>query len=164
MPARTPAQIITDAVNAAHRQGITVSTDPRMGVRCPSSAAPRWERHPSAEAVSPLGAVLLAEQPPIELADEALCHVLGSKMLFHLGIEDGCGGAVMSANLTRGLDAQLYRDGWKLGEQLRVLISTVVCEPHRMRHLRGERCPMCAAGVPVPRPDEPTLRIVEPEA
>lgn len=165
---RTPdaaARLITDAINAAHLLGIAVTTDPRLGVKCPSTEKPRWERDPATPAVSPLGAVLLHLQPPIPLADDALIHVLGSKMLFHLGIEDGCGGAPVSTNLTRGPDGQLYRDGWMLGKVVRTFLATEVCEPHRTRYARGERCPKCRAGVPVERPEgDVTLRIVmDPE-
>lgn len=157
----TAAEILTDAINAAHLLGITVSTDTRLGVRCPSTEAPRWERDPRCEAVSCLGAVLLHAQPRIPLADDALIHVFGSKMLYHLGIEEGCAGYDQSENLTRGLDAQLYRDGWVLGKVVRTFLATSVCEPHRIRFPRGGRCGHCAAGVPIPRSDdEITLTIV----
>jgi hypothetical protein len=148
---RSPAQVLTQAINRAHAAGIPITTSRRLGVTCSSSAAPHWERDGSGDAISPLAAVLLAEQTPLSHADPALCHVFGSAMTYHLGIEDGVEGLDPSENLQRGPDAQLYRDGWRLGVQVRLLLSTERCDGHNVRHPRAEQCPMCAAGIPVPR-------------
>ncbi len=146
------ARILTDSVNAAHATGLTVTTDADLGVVCLSSASPTWAPDPHAYAVSVLGAVLLAHQPPIVGVDQALAHVFGSRPEFVQGIEDG-----VSGKAAPEVADALYGDWYFLGVQLRTLVATVPCALHAVRFPRGQRCPRCAAGVPVARPyDEPT--------
>ena len=115
----TAAQILTDSVNAAIAVGLTISLDSDMlGVVCTSSEAPLWEIDPMAKEISPLGAVLLATQPPLVDEDRALAHVFGSRPEFHEGIEDGACGR---RNLAR--DDRLYTEGHLLGVQVRELIQ-----------------------------------------
>ncbi len=113
------AQLLTDAVNAALNAGIAVSTDSDMlGVVCTSSESPLWELDPLAKEIAPLGAVLLATQPPLADEDRALSHVFQSRPEFHEGIEDGAAGR---RNLAH--DDQLYTAGHLLGVQIRELIQ-----------------------------------------
>lgn len=161
---RSPAEILTRACNAAHAAGIPIHTDQRSGVIRMDHELPRWQRSPLADACSPLGCVLLAEQPDRGLYDEALCHVFGETMLFHLGLEDAIAGADPSENLMRGANKLSYVAGYRVGVQVRLLLCTERCDGHNVRHPRSEFCPMCAAGVPVPRlrADEVTLPIALP--
>jgi len=113
------AQILTDSVNAAITAGYVVSIESDMlGVVCTSSEAPLWEVDPMAKEISPLGAVLLATQPPIVDEDVALSHVFGTRPEFHEGIEDGAAGR---RNLAH--DDRLYCEGHVLGVHVRELIQ-----------------------------------------
>lgn len=113
------AQILTDAVNAAIATGLVVSTESdALGVVCNSTADPLWELDPMAHELSPLGAVLLAMQPPLADDDRALAHVFGARPEFHEGIEDGASGR---RNISH--DDRLYSDGHLLGVQIRELIQ-----------------------------------------
>lgn len=140
------AQILTDALNAAHARGLTVSTDSDLGVICTSTAQPKWEPAAFAPAVSVLGCVLLAHQPPIADVDAALTHVFGTRPEFHKGIEEGVAGKPAPETAD-----QLFAEGYFLGVQMRTLVWTVPCGTHMVRFPRGGLCPQCAAGVPVPR-------------
>jgi hypothetical protein len=148
------AQILTDSLNAAHAAGLTVSTAPDLGVICTSTAHPKWEPEAFAPAVSVLGAVLLARQPPIVDVDEALAYVFGHRPEFAEGIEDGVGGKPAPETADR-----LFCEGYFLGVQMRTLVATVPCALHLTRYPRGGKCPDCAAGVPVERPAETTERM-----
>lgn len=140
------ARILTDAINAAHAAGLTVSTAADIGVICLSSAGPAWAPDPRATAVSVLGCVLLAHQPPIVEIDHALAHVFGTRPEFAEGVEDRVSGKAAGESGDR-----LYGDGYFVGVQLRSLVSTVPCGAHLVRYPRGERCPKCQAAVPIER-------------
>jgi hypothetical protein len=153
IPVSGAARILTDALNQAHARGLTVSTDADLGVIATSTHRPGWEVDPRARAVSVLGCVLLAHQPPIVDVDHALAYVFGTRPEFAEGIEEGCAGKPAPDTADR-----LFCDGYVLGVQMRVLVWTVPCAVHLTRFRRGERCPQCADGVPVPRPAAETTR------
>lgn len=154
------ARILTDALNAAHARGLTVSTDADIGVVASSTQQPAWEVDPRVSAVSILGCVLLAHQPPIADIQKALTHVFEEPAEFCEGIEHGASGKPAPENAGR-----LYADGYFLGIQMRTLVWTVPCETHLSRYPRGQKCPMCAAGVPAQRPGrERTQPIDTPRA
>lgn len=133
-------RLLTDAINAAHAAGLTVTTAAELGVVCASTAKPRWEVDPLNQKLSPLGALLAARQPPIPRADKALTHLLEVGPGWVEGFELGCAGARPHSQSKR-LDQLLFSDGFKMGVEFRSLL-------HRR------------AGVPVERPaDETTDRI-----
>jgi len=149
IPVVTPtgaARILTDAVNAAHTRGLTVTTAADLGVIATSTQRPAWELDPRASAVSVLGAVLLAHQPPVVDVDHALAYVFRTRPEFCEGIEDGVSGNHGGAE---SVD-QLFREGWFIGVQMRTLVTTIPCGKHLTRYPQGETCPRCA-GVPVAR-------------
>ncbi len=139
----SPLRLIAEAIKTATAAGHVVTAEATLGLVCNSTSMPRWEHDPRAAAISPLGALLLAHQPPIPLADEALAHLLGTSMIYVLGLDDGCVGATPSSTIARGPAARLYADGYTIGTELRALLH---------RKYRD--------GVPIARPaDETTDRI-----
>lgn len=147
VPSAGAARILTDALNQAHARGLTVSTEADLGVVATSTQQPAWEPDPRSAAISVLGCVLLAHQPPIADADAALSYIFGgTRPEFHEGIEAGVSGEPAPETADR-----LYADGYFIGVQMRVLVWTVPCGTHMVRFPRGERCPRCAEGVPVER-------------
>jgi len=157
IPPTGAARILTDAVNAAHARGLTVTTARDLGVVCPSIVDPSWEIDPRASAVSVLGAVLLDRQPPIVDIDHALAYVFGTRPEFHEGIEWGAAGKPAPETADR-----LFADGYFLGVQMRTLVATVPCGVHLTRYLRGERCPRCV-GAPVESSPTETTRPLDLE-
>lgn len=134
-----PVDLIRESVNAAAQLGITVSTIPDLGVHCTSQHPPCWEREGRADCVSPLGAVLIARQPPIPSADDALAHVLGVSVLWVIGFDDGCAKQAPSTAFANGPARLLYAQGFEAGTTFRAVM-------HRR------------AGVPVERPDDAPTR------
>lgn len=124
-PARAPVPIrrmIADAINAAIAAGHTVTTAAELGAVCVSTLAPRWEVDPRARALSPLGCLLLAHQPPVPRADKALTHLLEVGPGWVDGFELGCAG-VRDTTQTKRLDQRLFADGFKLGVEFRALLQ-----------------------------------------
>lgn len=141
------ARILTDAVNAAHTRGLTVSTEADIGVVATSTHKPAWEVDQRAKTISVLGAVLLEHQPPLADVDAALSYVFGgTRPEFHEGIEEGVTGKPAPETADR-----LFAEGYFLGVQMRTLVWTVPCPTHLARYPRGQKCPKCAAGVPAER-------------
>jgi hypothetical protein len=117
-----PIRLIAEAVNVALRAGLTVSAVPALGVHCVSTAKPRWEPEARVQVISPLGAVLLARQPPIPDADAALAHALGVGRLYVVGFDDGCAGQSPSVSMSGGTASRLYGDGFVAGAQFRAVM------------------------------------------
>ena len=125
-----PLALIRAAVRAASAAGIPVSTNPDMGVLCPSTHAPSWERDPRAPAISALGAVLIAHQPRIPLADEALAHVLGVEPIWTCGFDDAAEGKDPTASaVIRGPAVRKYADGFRAGAEFRALHAAPTASP-----------------------------------
>lgn len=127
-----PTDIIRSAVNAATGCGLTVSTVPHLGVHCTSTHAPRWEIEARVEVISPLGAVLLAEQPRIPDADRALADALGVNTIWVIGFDHAQAGEKKSEAYVRGQAAELYAQGYAAGEKFRT-------EMHRRQGVPLER-------------------------
>lgn len=150
---RTPIQIITDAVNAVDKIGVRLTTDRSPGVICTSTLDPTWERDPRARAVSPLGAVLLIEQPKEVELDPALAEALGVSVMWHLGFEFGCAGEELDPRLNKPPAARLAGEGFIAGVEMRGLLQrardrrraplTSRCEKHGVWHPAKEPCPVC---------------------
>lgn len=151
---RPPIQIITDAVNAVLRIGVTVTTDRSPGVICTSTVDPTWERDPRARAVSPLGAVLLIEQPKVAELDPALAEALGVSVIWHLGFEFGCARERLDPRLKKPPAARLAGEGYLAGLEMRALLHSALrrrhrgdltscCEKHGVWHPTKEPCPVC---------------------
>lgn len=120
---RPPVRIVVDAVNEAHALGVPISADTEyVGVVLTSTLVPGWERDPRAGAVSPLGAVLLIEQPAIADLDKALERALGTHRAWHLGFEHGIAGREVSRVLNDSPRVQLAGEGHMAGVQLRTLL------------------------------------------
>lgn len=128
-----PVDLIRQAVNAADRMGITVSTVQSLGVHCTSTHAPRWERDGRTDCVSPLGAVLLVMQPPVPDIDAAIAHALGVSTLWCIGFDDGQAKQPPSNAFAAGPARRLYAEGFEAGTTFRAVM-------HRRQ------------GVPVERP------------
>jgi hypothetical protein len=120
-----PARIVTDAILAAVDKHLKVSSNPDLGVHCTSTYAPGWEVDPRASAISPLGAVLLARQPEINEPIAALVHALGVGFMWQEGFDHGCAADALNENHLAGLDRDLYRDGYKVGAEARVLLNRI---------------------------------------
>lgn len=124
-PIRTSAlanptvDLIRKCVNAASATGLTVSAVAELGVHCTSTHAPRWEVEPRADVISPLGAVLLAEQPQIADADAALAHVLGANRIWIMGFDEGQSGQKSDLLVEAGPAARLYGQGYAAGVEFR---------------------------------------------
>lgn len=120
-----PAQIVTHAVLDAVDRHLTVSSKPDLGVHCTSTHAPAWELSPRAEAISPLGAVLLSKQPQVSEPVAALAHVLGVGWMWQQGFDHGCAAEPLNKNHIIGLDRALYADGYAVGAEVRVLLNRI---------------------------------------
>lgn len=120
--ANPTVEIIRKAVNAAHAAGLTVSTVADLGVSCTSTYAPTWVVSERVDVISPLGAVLLAEQPPIADADAALAHVLGANRIWVMGFDEGQSGQKSDLLVEAGPAARLYGQGFAAGVEFRAVM------------------------------------------
>ena len=120
---RSPAEIITDAVNVALTRNLPVAAIRDPGVVLASTHVPSWERDPRATEISPLGAVLLIEQPAVADLDRALAYTLDVSIAYHLGFELGCAGEKLSASLEESPAALLAAEGYLVGVQMKELLD-----------------------------------------
>lgn len=131
----TPVDLIREAVNAATKAGVTVSTVQSLGVHCTSTHAPTWERDGRTDCVSPLGAVLLVMQPPVSDVDAAVAHALGVSTLWAIGFDDGCSKQPPSGAFAVGPAKLLYAQGFEAGTTFRAAL-------HRRQGVPVERSPL----------------------
>lgn len=114
-----PLKIIRAAIDTVRSRGITVTTDVYPGVMLASTLVPSWERDPKCERVSPLGAVLLALQPPVPSLDKALVAALDVSTIWILAFEFGAAGIEMDERLKRVPAKLLAAEGYAAGDALR---------------------------------------------
>lgn len=121
-----PIEILKYAVQHAHARRIRVRAGD-LGVVCTSTHGPvRWEPDPGRreDVVSPLGAVLLAEQPPGADPHEAAAHALGIPLAWVMGLEDGLELAPKDPAWMASSRRALYEHGRESGVLLRLHVAS----------------------------------------
>lgn len=121
-----PIEILKHAIAASREHDITVRVGP-PGVVCGSTYGPvRWELDPRDRepVVDPIGAVLLAQQPPACDIPDAACQALGVNRAWYEGL---CDGMVLDPKDARWLACTAratYLHGYESGALLRIHVQS----------------------------------------
>jgi len=117
-----PLSILRAALRYARMEGIPVAAQPDPGVACVSRESPRpWERDRLRDAVSPIGAAILMQQPRSPHVWAAAAEVLGGSLPFSEGVADGIAKAEPDEKRF-GAAAQLFLQGYETGLFIRQLV------------------------------------------
>lgn len=121
-PLTPPLSILRAALRWARIEGIPVAAQADTGVACVSRESDRpWARDSLRDAVSPVGAAILMQQPRSPHVWAAACEVLGGSLPFSEGVQDGI--AKTDSDAKRfGAAAQLYVQGVEIGSMVRKLV------------------------------------------
>lgn len=123
-PLTPPLSILRAALKWARIEGIPVAAQPDVGVACVSRESERpWERDRLRDAVSPVGAAILMQQPRAPHVWAAACEVLGGSLPFSEAVQDGIVKATPNAERF-GAAARLYLQGYETGLMVRRLVLT----------------------------------------
>lgn len=121
-PLTPPLAILRAALRWARVEGIPVAAQPDAGVACVSRESERpWERDRLRDAVNPVGAAILMQQPRSPHVWAAAAEVLGGSIPFSEGVQDGIARADSEAKRF-GAAAQLYLNGFEIGSFVRQLV------------------------------------------
>lgn len=110
-----PATTVKAAVEWARGRGLRVRLVESFGVVCLSTHAPEWELDPRADALSPIGAVVLMVQPPCSDPDEAASLVLDAPASYVTGLARGIAKGEPSETWTDSVDRRLFAAGYEAG-------------------------------------------------
>jgi hypothetical protein len=110
-----PATTVKAAIEWARDKGLRIRLVESFGVVCISTHAPTWEVDPRAEGVSPVGAVVLMEQPPCSDTDEAASLALDAPPAYCDGLAAGIAKAEPSKAWVESTARRLYLAGWEAG-------------------------------------------------
>ena len=143
---RTCFDLLCEAVMWAAGQGYPISVDD-AGVVCTSVALKRWEVEPTAETISPLGAIILQRQPPAADLYRAIGMALDAHPSEIAGIEDGLTHAAPAQHWIRTPRRHLYLSGLQTGTWLRSqLVGKVCLQRHGRFAANNVLCPVCLSG------------------
>jgi len=115
-------------------------------VTCTSRALKRWEVEPTAETISPLGAIVLQRQPPAADLYQAIGMALEAHPAEVSGIEDGLTHAAPAQIWIKTPRRHLYLGGLQAGTWLRAMLVGKTCLRHGRFSPNATLCPVCLAG------------------
>jgi hypothetical protein len=143
----TPLERLIEAMDWAARNGWIVDVGGEHGIRHGTiCGVRRWLRlHSGGGYISPLGAVVLREQPSAVMMPEAAAEAMGVGVPWILGFEAGAARRDLSGHWRDGFSASVALAGYQAGVEVRAWILSVTCAKHPgTRYSRvGGVCPYC---------------------
>lgn len=121
-----PIEMIKEAVTGVRGKGIHVHADD-FGVSATSMEGPdHWELDPLARrrGCNPIGAVLLAFQPPSVDVPEAACLALGVSACWLEAFCDGVAIAPRNSRWMQSRQRDLYQNGFESGTNFRIWLKS----------------------------------------
>jgi hypothetical protein len=141
-----PLERIREALDWAALKGIAVEPGgDGYGVRATViGGARRWVREHAGGFVSPLGAVVLREQPLAGMMPEAAAEAMGVGVPWIVGFNAGCRRENLPASWLAGFSAGQALAGYEVGTQIRAWLLSAYCAKHATRYSRiGGSCGAC---------------------
>lgn len=141
----TSLERLRETLDWAARLGYCVDVGGDYGVRSAVLCGERrWIRERTEGYVSPLGAVVLREQPRAIMMPEAAAEAMQVAVPWVIGFNDGSARVVPGGSWLAGFSADVYLAGYEAGVQVRDWIRSAYCAAHGCRYSRiGGACPSC---------------------
>lgn len=114
-----PLTIIREAIATAHVVGITVRIGSYGVTLLAGAQSSRWVRDPREDGVDPIGAAILARQPPVTDVDEAAAQAVNAPTPWVEGCAAGIARRERSIAWRSSIKARFYLAGYDAGTWLR---------------------------------------------
>lgn len=140
-----PYERLIESIDWAARLGYRVEVGGDLGIRHATiRGEERWIRERSDGYVSPLGAVVLREQPRARMMPEAAADAMQVAVPFVVGCAAGYDRRAPEAAWLAGFSRATYMAGYEVGVRVRALILSAHCAKHGTQYSRvGGSCPRC---------------------